>query len=573
MKKSYKIGLLLLGVLIILVIFANIILSNIISEVVNNQLEKINSKGEVTLKIDKINVDIFTGNLTLKNVSLKPDSLFFEKFKLGKTRKAVVSDFYLSELKIKGFSIFKILFSKEILVKKITASGIDLNLYKSDLFIKDPEQIEETKEKSFDSIYIKGIEKIDLSNIEFDDFNLNIFQVQKNDTIFSYRGKELDISGIALKEYENAQSYFKFNKDSLKVDLKNQHVDLEEGNYSLEVEAIGYNYSKKNIKISNFKMKPSIDRAKLASTYTYNNEVFDMETKEIGVYGFYLDSIVKAGLIALDSVVVDGVTAVIYKDQTKPFNVNKRPLFLNQKLKKLDHPIYINKVLIKNTFFSYREKHENKDDLLAIDISDMNVRLNYITSIKDSLEADKKITINVKGKLNGVADLNLDVFMPYNTWNDSFSFTGSVGAAKLSAFNSAVFPAAGIKFKAGRLNSMQFTVTGNPTDGTVGRMSMLYSNIDANLIIEKKEKKALSWIANSVVAESNPTEKGKLKIALIEAERVPYKGFSNLLWKSIMSGMVNTINPVGKTVKEEKQPREKEEKKKKKKIFSKSKKG
>ena len=75
---------------------------------------------------------------------------------------------------------------------------------------------------------------------------------------------------------------------------------------------------------------------------------------------------------------------------------------------------------------------------------------------------------------------------------------------------------------------------------------MLYSNIDANLIIEKKEKKALSWIANSVIAESNPSAKGKLKVAFIEAERVPYKGFSNLLWKSVMSGMINTINPVGK---------------------------
>jgi len=568
MKKRYKICLLILGLLVVLVIFSNIILSNLISKVVNYQIDKINSKGEVTLKIDKIGVDIFTGRLNMKNVSIKPDSLFFENFKLGKTHKAVVSDFHLSELEIKGFSIFKILFSKEILVKKITVSGIDLSLYKSDIFIKNSEEIEESKKQSFDSIYIKGIERIDLSSIEFDDFNLKIFHVQKNDTLFAYSGKAIDISGIALKDYENAKSYFKFNKDSLKVIFKNQY--LEEGNYALAVEAIMYDYSKKNVKILNFKMKPRMDRAKLASTYKYNSEVFDVETKEISLNGFYLDSIIRNGLVDIDSVVVDGVNVSIYKDQTKPFNLNKRPLFLNQKLKKLDHPIYINKVLIRNTFFSYREKHENKDDLLAIDISEMKVSLNHLTSMKDSLIADKELTINIKGKLNKVADLNLDVFMSYNTWNDSFSFTGSVGAANFSAFNSAVFPAAGIKFEDGRLNSMQFSVTGNPTDGTVGSMSMLYSNIDANLVIEKKEKKGLSWIANSVIAESNPTEKGKLKVALIEAERVPYKGFSNLLWKSVMSGMVNTINPVGKTVKDDKHSKQKEPKKEKKKWFSKS---
>ena len=199
-----------------------------------------------------------------------------------------------------------------------------------------------------------------------------------------------------------------------------------------------------------------MDRAKLASTYKYNSEVFDVETKEMSIDGFYLDTIVRTGVIALDSIVVDGLNLDIYKDQTKPFNLSKRPLFLNQKFKKLDHPIYINKVFIKNTFFSYREKHENKDDLLAIDISDMNVKLNYLTSIKDSLKADEALTINLKGKLNSVADLNLDILMPYNTWNDSFSFTGSVGASQLSAFNSAIFPAAGIRLESGMLKVCNF---------------------------------------------------------------------------------------------------------------------
>ena len=570
MSKRYKIGLLVLLILVILVIFSNIILSNLISKVVNNQLDKINNKGEVSLKIDKIGIDIFTGNLNMKNVSIKPDSLFFENFKLGKTPNAVVADFHLSELKIKGFNIFKILWFKKILVKQILVRGIDLNLYKSDLFIADIAAVKKTEKQSFDSIYIKGVEQIDLSRIEFDDFNIKIFHAQKQDTLFSYSGRAFEISGIALRNYENAKSYFKFDKEFLIVNFKNQQVDIEKGNYMLSVEDILFDHSKKNIKISSFKMKPRMDRAKLASTYKYNSEVFDVETKEMSIDGFYLDTIVRTGVIALDSIVVDGLNLDIYKDQTKPFNLEKRPLFLNQKLKKLDHPIYINKVLIKNTFFSYREKYENKDNLMAIDISAMNAELSYLTSIKDSLETDKKITINIKGKLNSVADLNLDILMPYNTWNDSFSFTGSVGASQLSAFNSAIFPAAGIRLESGMLKSMQFSVTGNPTDGTQGSMIMRYSNINADLIIEEKEKKGLTWIANSVMVKSNPSDKGKLKVALIEAERVPYKGFSNLLWKSVMSGMVNTINPVGKTVKREKKHNRNKEKKDWKKWFAKS---
>jgi len=161
------------------------------------------------------------------------------------------------------------------------------------------------------------------------------------------------------------------------------------------------------------------------------------------------------------------------------------------------------------------------------------------------------LTINFKGKLCKTASLNLDIFMDYNTWNDSYSFTGDIGKAQFTDFNPAIYPAAGVKFSDGTLNSIQFTVNGTP-NGSEGKMSMLYSNLEADLSNTKKEKKGLSWMANSVLVSSNPSKKGKLRIAEIEFERTPYKGFGNLLWKSVMSGMMNTLNPLGKTVKEEK---------------------
>lgn len=569
MKKSYKRGLLILGVVLAIVISSNIILNNLISKVVASEIEKINSKGEINFYVNKVKIDVFTSSLTLKGIEIKPDSLFFESFKLGKTKKAVASEFFLSELKIKGINIVNILLFNEISARKIRIAGIDLILYKSNIFIeKDEKPIVKgaSKKNAFDSIFIKGVDQIDLSKIEIDDFNFRIVNVQEEDIIFEYNGKECEISGIALKPYENTENYFKFNKDSLRINLKNQLFNFEEGNYQLTFEDILYDYPLKEVKILNFNMNPSIDKAELASTYRYNKEVFEVETKEIVFNGFYLDSIVRLGAVNMDSIVVDGLKLAIYKDQTKPFNLNKRPLFLNQKLKKLKDPIYINKVVIKNSLFEYREKHVKFKELMAIDISEMNAELNYITSIKDSLKTDKELTIYLKGKLNSVADLNLEIFMPYNTWNNSFSFTGSVGNSKFSDFNSAVYPAAGLKFEGGNLNSMQFNVQGTPK-GTHGRMSMFYSDIEADVIVDNKKKKAVSWLANSVLVTSNPSEKGKVRLALIETERVLYKGFGNLLWKSVMSGMMNTLNPLGKTFKEDNQKHQKDKRKK---LFSKS---
>lgn len=565
MNTKYRKWLLLLGVVVILVFFLNTILSSLISKVVHNQLDDINSKGNIALSVEKVQINIFSKSLRLKGVEIRPDSLYFEDFKQGKTDKTIASHFYLSELKIKGFSLFKILISKEISIESILASRIDLTLYKSYTDLKKPDNSELAAKNSFDSIYIKGIEQINLSRIEFDDFNLHILHAQKEDTLFSYKGKEMDISGIALEDYKEAKSFFRFNNDSLKIHFYNQNFDVEKGNYRIFFEDIVYDFPKKSINILNFTLKPSMDKAALASTYPYNSEVYDVEVKNMGINGFYLDSVVRHGLVALDSIVVDGLNLSIYKDLTKPFNLKKRPKFLNQKLKAIEHPLHIDLVKVRNAFFSYREKHESSKDLMAIDIADMNADINYITTVKDSLQSGKNLSILVAGKLNKVADMKVNIYMDYNTWNDSYSFTGSLGSAKFKAFESALFPAAGIKFKGGVLNSMQFTVHGTPVEGTHGRMSMLYSNINANLIKGNKEKKAISWMAHSVSVSSNPSKNGKLRIGLIEAERVPYKGFGNLLWKSVLSGMINTINPLGKTVNNPKKVKKNNNNKKKKK--------
>ena len=564
MTRSIKIGLFLIAILGLLIFFTNVILSNVITKIVDNQIDQINKKGEVVVTIDKIKIDIFTSNLFFKGLKVKPDSLFFEKFKQGRTTKATTSDFYLSELKMKGFNFFDILLSKEILIKDITASEMDLNVFKSDSFIKSPSKTEKVKRKSFDSIYIKGVEQIDLSKIHFDDFHIEIFDVQKRDTLFRYQGNALDLSGISLQNYEGAKNYFRFNKDSLKILLKNQQLDLEEGNYSLGIEGIEFDYPNKTVKISNIAFKPSMDRAALAATYRFNKEVYDIAATEISFNGFYLDSVVRHGLIALDSLVVDGLTFGVYKDQTKPFDLKKRPKFLNQKLKNLEQPVFVRLVKIRNSSLSYRQRQQNSKDLMAIDITEINAKVTYLTSVKDSATSDKQITAHIKGKLNNVADLNVDIFMPYNSWNNAYTITGSIGPAQLNQFNSATFPAAGLKIENGRLNSIQFSIKGTP-DGTNGRMSMLYADLKGSLTLDEKERKAVSWIANSILVESNPSDKGKLRIAVIEAERVPYKGFANLLWKSVMSGMINTVNPLGKTVKNGAQYQDKMDKKKRKK--------
>ena len=551
MKRRVKKWSIISIILIVLFFLSHTIVSHFISKAIEFQIEKINEKKQVSLKVDQIQLSVLTSKLTLKGVHFKPVDSVFNEFKQGKLFKPTIGAFSLSELKIKGFSILRILFSKEIITHTIAVDGLDLTIYKSETYTKTNSK---TKKLVLDSIFIKGISAINLGDIKVNHFNFKLLNAKTSDTLFQYKETKLEISGVGLKPYANTENYFKFDKEHLKINLKKQEIDLEDSNYTILFDEVDYNFEEKTIQILNFKLNPKHKKSIIAASYKYNNEVFDVAVKNINVSGFKLDSILQTNIVKVDSIMVDGLVLEIYKDQTKPFNLAKRPLFLNQKLKQLKQPLNIEKVQVKNGSFLYEEKLEGKQDLMTISISDLNTSIEKITTIKDSLTTKKELTIQVKGTINKVAPLNLDIQMPYNSYNDSFSFSGEVGSADFSSFNSAIYPALGAKTETGKLHNVQFKVFGNP-QGTKGTMTMLYSNVTANFFkTNEKHKgeinKTISWLTNSIIISENPSSKGKLKVALIEAERTPYKGFGNLVWKSFMSGMMNTMLPTGKKLKE-----------------------
>lgn len=550
MSSRIRLWSIVIAVFIVIILIFNFSLSTVATNIVQNQVEKINSSGRIFLKVEKVKLDLVGSKVVLRGITFKPSDSFFNKFKLGNTYKSTVGKLQLEELKIQGIHIIKFLFSDEIITEKISVDGLDLELYKSNKFLKNKGV---KKKFVFDSLFISGINNVDLGRFEVDKFRFKLIDAQSSDTLFKYREDEFIIRGVGLKPLQNSPNYFKFHKDNLKVTFKEQKIELNSG-YNIHLGNVNYVFQEKKISIADIQFKPKESKEQLAASYKYNSDVFSAKANGLAVFGIHIDSIVKTGIIDLDSLVVNQLNINIYKDQTKPFNLNKRPLFLNEKLKSIKHPLNIKKVAVKNSFFLYQEKHTGTENLMTISIADLNAKINNITSYKDSASLEKELTINLTGKLNKIAPLNLDILMPYSSSTNSFSFSGQVGSANFKDFNSAIYPALGAKIEQGALQSVKFKAYGNP-QGTKGNMTMLYSGVKADFFKSKEDKKgekniAVSWLTNTVVATQNPTLKGKVKVALIEFKRVPYKGFGNLIWKSFMSGMMNTMIPFGKQLKE-----------------------
>jgi len=81
----------------------------------------------------------------------------------------------------------------------------------------------------------------------------------------------------------------------------------------------------------------------------------------------------------------------------------------------------------------------------------------------------------------------------------------------------------------------------------------LYTDLEMEIYLDDDiENKAISWVSNSFIKKSNPSKRGRTVVAEIEFERLKYKFVGNFLWKSIQSGIVNSLVPFGSRKKKDK---------------------
>ncbi len=107
-----------------------------------------------------------------------------------------------------------------------------------------------------------------------------------------------------------------------------------------------------------------------------------------------------------------------------------------------------------------------------------------------------------------------------------------------------------VRFKQGTFNSADFNLTGDDY-GAKGDFVMKYNNIKVDVLRINKENKDISkkglitFAANTIIKNDNPAN-GKLRTGTPFFTRNVQKSFFNLVWRTILTGMKQTMGVPGK---------------------------
>lgn len=535
-------------VILLSLFFLNSFLEGVVKDYFDRELNRLNKSELYKLAIEDIQLSVFRGNLSLIGVSAQPTEQSLGLFEQGALEERTLKELLVSRADIKGVSLFNFLWDKDLDIRDILVEEIVFNLYRPGENI-ELEGIEEKKKSSFslDSLRLPGITSVKLSQISVENYQFNIINRSMQDTLSSYKGDALVFSGLALNPAGTESPYFEIDDSKMVLDLKNQVYNLSGGLYFIAFDSFNFNTGTGRLSLKNFALKPLASRDVFSSKNRFTFEIFDVAITNFDMHGVDTANFIANGAISLDSITVHQMALQIFKDKTKPFNTAKHKLLVNERLKNLSQPLHVKRLKVSNSQLEYKELLPKGEKTLELELSDIEARIDYVTSVRDSMQTEQSLAVNLKASLMGAIPLEFELDMPYNSTNNSFSFSGITReAASFRKLNKVVSPALGIRFTGGRLNGMEFSGRGTP-HAIFGDLAMYYKDLEIEIENKNdKDKKGLNWLANSVVKSSNPNKKGKLIIGSMEYKRDYNKGLGNYLWKSVQTGIINSFNPVGK---------------------------
>lgn len=544
MKNKYLKKIIIFIIIFLAIIFtANIFISNLVENKLTELLLKNNSE-YYTTTLEKVKFNLLERSISVNGLVMKPTDLSISELKRNDSISKELQKISLSSVKLNGIHFYKTIINKEIEVNELELN--DLIVQK----LKNPNSKKikfEKKSFNLDSIYIDKINGFQINKIDINNISYQIVDIISNDTIFQHKPLSINLDGFKLNNYYD--HYFKIEPIKDQFEINDVRIHLTKKQYTLDIKAIHLDFDKEIISIKNIRYKPTMDLVALSKTYKYNDAALDFDIENIKIFNYDLHKTVKNEGLFIDSILVSGMKLDIFKDKSKPWNPNKIKTLPNVALKHMDLPLYINKIKIENSLLKLEENFGNKDLLLKLALYDINAQITNITSIKEFREQPMKIVFRTH--LMNRAPLKANFIFPLKDNQTTFYFNGSLGATKFKYFDEAIFPVLGLKILKGDLQSLVFSANADNISSN-GKMTMLYDDLEAKIFKSKsnEKNKFLSWSVNKIIHNSNPGKKKKSKIRIAEMHynRINIEGFGSYLWKTLQSGITNTIAPGGKTI-------------------------
>lgn len=572
-------GLKIVGILLLLILIAGFFLytnlNRLLSEALHNSFNNNAMSDVYKLKFENLSVNLFDKNIKVYNVVMQPLTkplksypYINSSFKMT-TKKLALENVNITDLLRAGtLKLERILIDQPEIEANINGD-VPIFFPLNDTTI----QIDKTEKKkaivAFSLLEFKLINaSIRTVNTAANrEFNLkkltisldNLFVDQHSGMdILSYKDVELSIENLEGSMKKEALRHFTIKNFELKIDslhiqktidtliyhfrdfntnLGALDIETADSIFHLALEDFQVSYKNKTIQMNNVLFKPNISQAAMQKKHSYQNTQFSGTVGTLKITDIDFDSILYKRKILIDKITIDRVKAEIFKDKTKPLDKNRFPEYLAQQIKSIPIPLLVKQVNVTNASLLNTEK--------KVDSTYAKVNLNRVSVVVKNittLPTNKKLTLSGTAFLANKVPFNLNLGFDY--LKPEFSIDVTFKKFNMPDLNPVVKAYTPATIFTGTCDGITISGTAFKTYST-GTMKFLYHDLNVDLALKKKSQwlnNTLSFVANSVVANANPAAANlPPREVTFHVDRDMNKGFINIVIKSALNGLKETM--------------------------------
>jgi hypothetical protein len=531
------------------------------------------------LSFDHLNINIVTGEVKIRNVVIAPKKTPLQPYPY------INSSFVLQTRRIDLHSvdIYTLLKHNRLQVSTIEIEKPEISvqlkgrnhvLFPFKAGDKTSEARMEQLKKYFDSYFLKEFVLRDASLSMEDEhegssykigaLNLFVSDIQLNQLpdvdSLKFRKADLEMNGLSVHAKSGGfksmiSKSFGLGIDSFSIqqrpdtvcyqvaDFKTLIQDWElvtaDSIYVISAKSAELLRREKVLHISGVVMKPTLSHDAFNQLRKYQKELYSITVKKVDVSNISIDSLRSYRTLLIGKVSLDSADVLIYKDKTKDVDLKRFPGFPGQQLNSVGFPLNIKELKITGSALEYQEKKVD-GDLASVKIGRMKLNALNITNQKPGT----RLSVKLEGFLDNKVPIDLALSFSYKM--PEFSFKGAIKPFDLKDLNPVIEAFAPTSVKNGFVDAINFSGNGYQQYAT-GDMEFLYHDLGLTFDMKKYSKlknSLISFATNNYLNSSNPASNNKAaRVVKFDVDRDMNRGFMNLVVKSVVSGLQETMLP------------------------------
>jgi len=529
------------------------------------------------LKFDKLRVNFFQGNITVKNVVIQRRQLPLRNYPyINSSFRLTTGEMHLRNVQLLNLintgklRLLRIEIVKPDIQVQLTAEN-NIFLPFADSTAADSSGIKDLK-RFVDSYFLNEFRLVDASfhitnswkqrKFTVDKLNMSLIDLMLNQQpgrdLLSFKKVSLSvgkvsgqlqkeaIKDIRLSEYNLTIESLNIQKsidtliyhfNNFNTGMKDLDILTKDSIFQITAQSIDLSYLGKSLKLNNLSFSPNINRASLQKRYNFQTPQFSGTIGTMNMLNINFDSLIYCNKLFVEAIELAKVDATVFKDKRKPLDQNRFPEYPGQLISSIPIPLLIKHIKAININIVNTERKPDGNNA-STNIQDGTLEVENFTN----LPTDKLLTINAEATFEKKAHFSLKAGFDYKA--PQFSFSGIVGNFNMPDLNVFLQSYLPVTIKKGKSDGITFAGNAYKTNAT-GEMTFLFHDLDIDLQLKEKTKlqnSIFTFAANTLLINSNPAKTGQpARVVKFNAQRDINKGFINIILKAFFSGMKETM--------------------------------